>query len=36
MGLTARAKAFSLPEKCLYQLADLLEGDLDALRDMLA
>ena len=34
--LTARAKEFSLPEKCPYKLADLLEGDLDALRGMLA
>jgi predicted transcriptional regulator len=34
--LTARAKEFNLPEKCPYHLADLLEGDLDALRDVLA
>jgi hypothetical protein len=35
-GLTAIAKEFSLPEECPYKLADLLEGDRDALRDMLA
>lgn len=34
--LTTRAKEFSLPEKCPYKLADLLEGDLDALRVVLA
>jgi Domain of unknown function DUF29 len=34
--LTTRAKEFSLPEKCPCSLADLLEGDLDALGGMLA
>jgi hypothetical protein len=35
-GLAAKAKEFSFPEKCPYSLADLLEGDLDALGGMLA
>jgi hypothetical protein len=35
-NLTTREKEFALPEKCPYSLADLLEGDLDALRDVLA
>ena len=34
--LTARENEFALPQKCPYRLADLLEGDLDALRDVLA
>jgi hypothetical protein len=34
--VTARAKELALPEKCPYKLPDLLEGDLDALRDVLA
>jgi hypothetical protein len=35
-NLTARAKEFSFPEECPYNLANLLEGDLDALRGVLA
>ena len=35
-NLTERAKEFALPEKCPYNAPDLLEGDLDALRDVLA
>ena len=35
-NLTAKAKEFGLPENCPYRVSDLLEGDLDALRDMLA
>jgi Domain of unknown function DUF29 len=35
-NLTERAKEFALPEKCPYNVPDLLEGDQDALRDVLA
>ena len=34
--LTEKAKELGIPAKCPYTVSGLLEGDLNALRDMLA